>query len=257
MKRKNKTMSVISILLVSCCVGPYLYVFIKTFLQTDGGGTLEFYYKALFATSQFLRQFWKSLLYGILIVAGQVLVSIFAGYGFAKYHFKGKNVMFLMLMILMILPVQVTLVPNYMLMYQLELLDTFSSIALPAMFLPLGTFIMTQSFRAISSEIIDAAKLDGCNLFEIIFKIVVPITKNGIVCVALLAFLDSWNMVEQPIVFFKDFHDYPLSVALASIQIAEPAVQYVCCFLVILPPLFLFTYFNNEIIEGIAVGREK
>lgn len=257
MKKKSIFGNFISLMLVICCIGPYLYIFIKTFLQEQGGFTFEYYYKALFATSQFLAQFWKSLLYGIVIVTGQVMVSMFAGYGFAKCYFKGKNIMFMTLMILMIMPVQVTLVPNYMLMHQLDLLNTFYSIAFPAMFLPLGSFIMTQSFRAISNEVIDAARLDGCNLLQIIFKIAVPISKSGLICVILLAFLDSWNMVEQPIVFLKDFHDYPLSVALASIQTSEPAVQFVCCLLVMVPPLFLFTYFNQEIIEGIVIGREK
>lgn len=256
MKKKNIVGTLVSFLLVICCVGPYLYIFIKTFWQEQGGFTFEYYYKALFSTSQFLRQFWMSIFYGIVIVAGQVIISIFAGYGFAKCNFKGKNIMFMTLMVLMIMPVQVTLVPNYMLMYQLDLLNTFYAIAFPAMFLPLGTFIMTQSFRAISNEVIDAAKLDGCNLFQTLFKIAVPISKSGLICVVLLAFLDSWNMVEQPIVFLKDFHDYPLSVALASIQTSEQAVQFVCCLLVMLPPLFLFTYFNQEIIEGIAIGRE-
>ena len=256
MKKKSMLGTLISLLLILCCVGPYLYLFIKTFWQGADGITFEYYYKALFETSQYLNQFWKSLLYAVVIVSVQVLVSIFAGYGFAKCDFKGKNVLFFMLMVLMIIPVQVTLVPNYMIMYESGFLNTFYSIALPVMFLPLGTFIMTQSFRAIPNEIIEAARLDGCNLLQIIFKIATPIAKNGLVCIILLGFLDCWNMVEQPIVYLEDFHDHPLAVALASVQPAEPQIQFVCCLLVILPPLFLFAFFNKEIVEGLAVERE-
>ena len=256
MKRKKLIGSCISLILIFICFAPYVYIFIKSFLQENGNFTLQYYYDAFLATSQFLLQFWRSLLYGLVIVIGQILVSIFAGYGFAKCHFRGKNAMFLVLMIFMIMPVQVTLVPNYMLMQDLNLLNTFYAIALPAIFVPLGTFIITQSFRSISNDVMDASRLDGCSLFQTIFRIAVPMSKSSVICVILLSFLDSWNMVEQPIVLLNDFRKYPLAVALASVQTEEPTVQLVCCLLVILPPLFLFSFFHRELLEGIAIGKE-
>ena len=81
--------------------------------------------------------------------------------------------------------------------------------------------------------------------------------KSGLVCVTLLSILDGWNMVEQPIVYLKNFEDYPISVALATTSPTDSAVKLVCCMLVVLPPLFLFLYFNRELVEGIAIGGEK
>lgn len=184
-------------------------------------------------------------------------MSILAGYGFAKCRFPGKKVLFFLLMVMMIMPLQVTLVPNYMILEKMELLDTYYALALPAIFIPLGTFVMTHGFKAVPNDIIDAAKLDGCSTLGIICRIVTPISKSGLVCTMLLSFLDSWNMVEQPIVYMRDFVKYPISVALASVPPEDPTVQLVCCILVVLPPLFLFSFFNRELVEGIAFGGEK
>ena len=108
-----------------------------------------------------------------------------------------------------------------------------------------------------SNDIIDAAKLDGCGLFGLLTKIILPMNTSGLVCVTLLSFLDGWNMVEQPIAYIKDFARYPISVALAYVPPTDPTLQLVCCILVVLPPLFLFTYFNRELVEGIVLAEVK
>ena len=140
---------------------------------------------------------------------------------------------------------------------KLGLLDTYSALILPSIFIPLGTFILTQSFKSVSDDIIDAAKLDGCGLFRLLTKILLPMNTSGLVCVTLLSFLDGWNMVEQPIAYIKDFLRYPISVALAYVPPADPTLQLVCCIMVVLPPLFLFTYFNRELVEGIVLAEVK
>lgn len=244
----------VSFILTAVCVVPFVYILILSLRDLEGGFTLEHYYEVFFAQSQYLIRFWKSLAMSICIAAGQVFVSVMAGYGFAKYKFPGKNVMFFALLILMIMPLQVTLVPNYIILDEMGLLDTYYALILPAIFVPLGTFIMTQSFKSVPNEVIEAAKLDGCNTMTVICKIVAPMNKSGLVCTMLLSFLDGWNLVEQPLVYLNEFADYPISVALASVPPEEPTVQLVCCLLVVLPPLFLFSYCNQELAEGIAIG---
>ena len=103
----------------------------------------------------------------------------------------------------------------------------------------------------------EAARLDGCGTIGIICRISAPMNRAGMVCTLLLSFLDGWNMVEQPMVYLENFGRYPISVALASVPPEDPTVQLVCCILTVLPPLFLFTYFNRELVEGIALGGEK
>lgn len=257
MKTKTSvTGSIFAWIFTFISIAPFVYVLTLSFL-TPNGVTFGYYYDVFLGTSQYLLRFWKSLLICLAIVAGQLVVSVLAGYGFAKCDFPGKNVLLFILMILMVLPLQVTLAPNYIMLDKLGLLDTYSALIFPSIFIPLGTFILTQSFKSVSEDIIDAAKLDGCGLFSLLIRIVLPMNTSGLVCVTLLSFLDGWNMVEQPIAYLKDFLRYPISVALAYVPPADPTLQLVCCILVVLPPLFLFTYFNRELVEGIVLAEVK
>ena len=246
--------TVCALFLTVLCLAPFLYVLVNSVL-TEGGVTLMYYYEVFLASPQYLLCFWLSMGLACCIAGGQVIVSVLAGYGFAKCRFKGRNALVFFLMELMILPLQVTLVPNYIVLDRLDLLYTYQALILPAIFIPLGTFIMTQGFRSVPNEIIDAARLDGCGTLSVLIRIAVPMNKSGLVCTLLLSFLDGWNMVEQPIAYIKDFECWPLSVSLASTLPADPTVRIVCCVLAILPPLFLFVYFNRELVEGITLGK--
>lgn len=257
MKKKHSEAAVIAILLIAFCILPFLYVLVKSFIDMEGAFTLEYYYKVFLAQSQYLFRFWKSLALSLCIALCQLLVSVLAGYSFAKCKFAGKNFLFFLLIIWMVLPLQVTLVPNYVMLDRIDLLNTYYALALPMIFVPLGAFIMTQSFKAVPNETIEAARLDGSGSLSIIFRIMLPMSKSGLVCTALLSFLDGWNMVEQPIVFLKELTQYPLAVALATAPPGDPNVQLVCCILAALPPLLLFALFNREMAEGIELGGGK
>ncbi len=257
MKKTSRISSITAFLLTLICVVPFLFILVRSFLGAEENFTLHYYYEVFLAETAYLLRFWKSLALIALIAAAQVIFSTLAGFGFAKYSFPGKNVIFFSLMILMIMPLQVTLVPNYLMLDGMDLLDTYYALALPAMFVPLGTFIMTQSFKSVSNEIVEAARLDGCGTLNMILRIAAPMNKSGLVCTMLLSFLDGWNMVEQPMVYLEDFSKYPISVGLASVPPGDPTVQLVACILVALPPVFLFAYYNRELVEGIAIGGEK
>lgn len=239
------------------CLAPFLIVFAGGFWQTETGFSIQAYYDVFLGSSQYLLRFWRSLGLCLCITAGQVVVSVMAGYGFAKCTFPGKNIMYFFLMILMVLPLQVTLVPNYIMLDRLDLLGTDGALIFPGIFVPLGTFLITQSFRAVPDDVVDVARLDGCGLWRILVQVAVPVARGGIVCAGLLTFLDAWNMVEQPIAYLRDFTRYPISVALAYVTPSESVRQFVCCILVILPPLFLFSCFHREMVEGIVFGEEK
>ena len=120
-----------------------------------------------------------------------------------------------------------------------------------------GRRAMLEAERLLREQGYEAARLDGCGTLKLICRIAVPMNRAGLICTLLLSFLDGWNMVEQPMVYLEDFGRYPISVALASVPPENPTVQLVCCILVALPPLFLFAYFNRELVEGIALGGEK
>lgn len=255
--RKNILLWLLAAVLLSICTVPFGYILIRAFFDDDGAFTALNYYQVFLASPQYLVRFFRSLALAVCIALGQVIFSVLAGFGFAKYRFPGKNIMFFLLMALMIMPLQVTLVPNYIVLDAIGLRNTYSALALPAIFVPLGTFLMTQTFRAIPQEVLYASKLDGCNDVMTLLKITVPIGKGGIACTLLLSFLDGWNMVEQPMVFLDHFDSYPISVALASVQAGKLGVQLACCVLVMIPPLLLFALFHQELVEGITLGQGK
>ncbi len=257
MKRRTVRSFAVSLLLTAVCLVPFLYILGKSFLTGDGTPTLANYYQIYLGQGQYLLRFWKSLALALPIAALQTVVSVLAGFGFAKCRFPLRRTLFFLLMVLMILPLQVTLVPNYMVLKEMGLLNTCYALVLPAIFVPLGTFIMTQSFQAIPGEVLEAARLDGCTTLGIILRVAVPINKSGLVCTALLSFLDGWNMVEQPVVYLESFSQYPFAVALASVPPREQTLLLAACVLVVLPPILLFAYYNRELVEGICIGGEK
>lgn len=245
----------VGVLVAAVSLLPFCFLFLRSFW--DGGVTLQPYYDVFLSTSRYLDSFWRSLGLTCTVAAGQLAVSVPAGFCFAKRSFPGKRVLAFLLVALLVLPVQVTLVPNYLMLKNLGLLNTYAALILPALFAPLGTFLLGQSFRSIPNALLDAARLDGCGTIGLLWRIVMPMRKGTMACVAILAFLDAWNMVEQPLAYLRSFQEYPLSVGLAYAAPQGVAVQMVCCLLAALPPLFLFAFFSQDLVDGIVLGEVK
>ncbi len=245
----------VGVLVAAVSLLPFCFLFLRSFW--DGGVTLQPYYDVFLSTSRYLDSFWRSLGLTCTVAVGQLAVSVPAGFCFAKRSFPGKRILAFLLVALLVLPVQVTLVPNYLMLKNLGLLNTYAALILPALFAPLGTFLLGQSFRSIPNALLDAARLDGCGTIGLLWRIVMPMRKGTMACVAILAFLDAWNMVEQPLAYLRSFQEYPLSVGLAYAAPQGVAVQMVCCLLAALPPLFLFAFFSQDLVDGIVLGEVK
>ena len=245
----------VGVLVAAVSLLPFCFLFLRSFW--DGGVTLQPYYDVFLSTSRYLDSFWRSLGLTCTVAVGQLAVSVPAGFCFAKRSFPGKRILAFLLVALLVLPVQVTLVPNYLMLKNLGLLNTYAALILPALFAPLGTFLLGQSFRSIPNALLDAARLDGCGTIGLLWRIAMPMRKGTMACVAILAFLDAWNMVEQPLAYLRSFREYPLSVGLAYAAPQGVAVQMVCCLLAALPPLFLFAFFSQDLVDGIVLGEVK
>ena len=209
------------------------------------------YREVFLYTPSYLMKFWKSMLLSTVILAGQLVISCLGGYGFAKFSFKGKNVIFFFVIILMMMPLQVTLVPNYIVFERLGLIGSYASVILPGVFSTFGVFLLTQFFSSIPNSIIEAAKLDGASQIQILCRIIVPYAKSGVASLCILNFIDTWNMVEQPLIFLKDSTKYPLSVFLANVSRENLSISFVCGILAILPVFLLFLYLKDSLISGI------
>lgn len=237
-------------LLMVACVAPFAHILAYSL-------DWQALYQVYIATPGYLLRFWRSLALALGIAVGQTLISILAGYGFAKYSFFGKRAVSFAMLLMMVLPIQVTLVPGYLTLKRLNLLNTYWALVLPMVFVPLGTFLLTRSFQAVPEELIGAARLDGCGTLRMIFCIAVPTAKSGVVSVFILSFLDGWNMVEQPIAYVDSTTMYPLSVYLALAPGVATAVRFACCVLAAVPPVLLFLTFAREMNECIGLGGMK
>ncbi|MCM1226307.1 MAG: carbohydrate ABC transporter permease [Clostridium sp.] len=213
--------------------------------------TLQGYAEVFLLDPSYLSKFWSSMFISVTIVVGQTILSIISGYGLSKFRFPGKNIVLYLIMILMILPVQVTLVPNYILLDKIGLIGSYWAVILPGIFNPFGVFLMKQVFSSVPDECIEAAKIDGANQIQILLKIVIPMSKTGIASLIILSFIDAWNLIEQPLAFLKDQLKYPLSIFLSRINEFDFEIEFVCGVLAILPVLLLFLLLKDQMIKGI------
>jgi len=212
-------------------------------------------YKTAFITSPaYLLKFWNSVILTVPIVIGQIIVAAGASYCFARNRSKLANAAFFVYVILMLMPYQVTLVPNFLVAQWLNLIDTRWSIILPGIFSPFAVFILTKFMRRIPTAMIEAAKLDGAGEFQIFTKIFLPLCKGTIYSVAILVFIDYWNMVEQPLIMFKTTGDelYPLSIFLSKVNTADAGLAFAVATVYMIPSLLIFLYSEDYLVEGIA-----
>lgn len=219
--------------------------------------TLQNYAEVFLLDPSYLMKFWSSMLISITIVIGQVVLSVFSGYGLAKFRFPGKNIILYLIVVLMMLPIQVTLVPNYILFDKMGLIGSYWSVILSGVFSTFGVFLMTQVFSSVPNDCIEAAKIDGANQFQILMKILIPSSKAGIASLVILSFVDAWNMIEQPLVFLKNYLKYPLSIFLSRINESSLNIAFVCGVLAILPVSLLFLLLKDEMMQGIEYSNMK
>lgn len=231
---------------------PVIYMLIcSVWKGVDAGLSFMSYYDVFLESPGYLVKFWRSLGMCLLISAGQTVLACMAGTAFAKYSFIGKKFWLVVMALFMVLPIQVTLLPNYILLEKLGFLNSWKALIIPGIFSPFGTVWLTFIFRSLPNEWLDAARLDRANQLQIIRYIIVPASKPAIVTLFVLVFVESWNMVEQPVIFLEEQLDYPLSVFLAGVAQNSIGVQSVCGLLCLLPVTFFFLYYHTELTDGL------
>ena len=218
------------------------------------GFSLMGYYEVFFATPDYLAKFWVSLLLSVGAILGQMVISCMGGFAFAFYDFPGKKLLYGLLCLFMLIPLQVTLLPNYILLDQLGTLNTYWALLLPLAFAPLGTFLLTQIFRSVPADILHAARLDGAGTLQVLARVLLPCGKGGVSTLVVLTLIESWNMVEQPLIYLQDVGSYPLSVFLASQYMENLPFQFVCSVLSLLPLVLCFLYFGGDVLR--SAGRK-
>lgn len=212
------------------------------------------YETVLLKSPDYLLKFWNSVILVVPIVIFQTLVALLAAYGFARFDTKWRNAIFFTYIILMLMPYQVTLVPNYLVADWLGILDTRWAIILPGIFSPFAVFILTKFMRRIPSSVIEAAKLDGAGEWQIFTKICAPMSGGIVASVAILVYIDYWNMVEQPLVLLTGEAEalHPLSVFLSKINTGDAGVAFCVAAIYMIIPLLIFLYCEDYLVEGVS-----
>lgn len=222
-----------------------------------GKASLMQYYYALLREPTFLVMFWNSVILTAPIMLGQILVSSFGGYAFAKYRFPLRDQIFFLFIIVMLMPYQVTLVPNYILFNKINMIGSYLAIILPGVFTTFGVFLLRQFIQGIPDEYSQAARVDGAGHLSIFFRVIMPQCKSGIASLAILSFVDNWNMVEQPLIFLRDSYKYPMSIFLSFINTSNPGIAFACGILYMLPAVLIFLYGEEYLIKGIQLSGIK
>ncbi|MDE5619840.1 MAG: carbohydrate ABC transporter permease [Ruminococcus sp.] len=214
--------------------------------------TVSQYKEVLFKNPEYLFKFWNSVILTVPITVFQLAVAVLTSYGFSRYNNKVKNLIFFVYIILMLMPYQVTLVPNYLVADKFNLLDTRWSIVLPGIFSPFSVFLLTKVMRRIPVSYVEAAKLDGANEWQIMTQIFLPLCKSAMVSIGMLVFIDYWNMVEQPLILMKESELHPLSVFLSQINTGDIGLAFAVGVVYMIPTILMFLYGEDYLVEGIT-----
>lgn len=215
------------------------------------------YGKVFIDNPKYLTMFWNSVFMVVPIIVGQTIVAALAAYAFSKLKFRGRDSMFLVYVMTMLMPFQVTLVPNYIMVDKLGMLNSTGAIIVPGIFAAFGVFMLRQFMLDIPYAYIEAAKIDGAGHLRIFMTMIVPMIKPGLAALVILLFVDYWNMVEQPLIFLDDPFEQPLSVFLSRINDTDRGIAFAASMLYMAPMVMLFLYAESYFIEGIQLSGVK
>lgn len=218
-------------------------------------------YTELFASLSFPRYFLNSVVVALVVTVGSVLFSAMVGYALAKLDFPGRRTLFALVMGTLMVPGMVTFVPLFVLVANLDLINTYAALILPFLAAPFGVFLMRQFMLDVPDELLDAARVDGAGEFRTFFRIVLPQAKPALATLGILTFLGSWNNFLWPLVAVQSADKYTLPVALALYSTGQNTVQYgllvAGATVIVLPILIVFLALQRHIVQGISTTGLK
>jgi multiple sugar transport system permease protein len=217
------------------------------------------YFQQLFTELDFGRYLLNTIAVVLIGFIGMLFMAM-AGYGFAKFEFRGKKSMFFLVLATMMIPIQVTMIPTYLILSHIKLTNTLVGIAIPTLVSGFNIFLFRQFMSTMPAEILEAAKLDGAGEWRTFWKIVIPMSTPILAVQAVLTFIAGWNSFLWPLIIANDQNLYTLSVGLSLLnkQISvNPSLQMAAASLMVVPILFVFIIFQRFIVQGFALSGLK
>ena len=216
--------------------------------------TIGHFYRLLIESPAFYQLFWNTVGMTAAILLGQLVVGLPSAWAFAAFRFRGRDFLFGLYVVLMLLPFQVMLLPQYIVLQKLHLYNHPAAVILPAVFSTFPVFIMYRGFTQIDAEILEAARLDGAGELQIFIRIGLPLGKMGIQAAMVLSFLEYWNAVEQPLTYLKTESLKPLSLYLPVMVKGEVQTAFAASIITLLPAVLLFFCGQESLEKGIGAS---
>ncbi len=248
---------------------PFIYMLSLSFMTDTQifSGTTSFLpapftkenYIYVVKNADIFKYFFNSMFVAIATTIGQVIISAMAGYAFARFEFKNKELLFFLIIVSMMIPPQVNIIPLFFLMKQFHWIDTYWALIVPGLFGGFGVFMMRQWFKSMSADIESSAKIDGCNTFEVFYKIALPLAAPALATLAIFTFITTWNSFMWPLIVTNSDAMRTLPLGLANFKGsfreitdwgALTAYSVICSVPVIAVFLAGRKYFINDILSG-------
>lgn len=275
MKIKNQKLNILIFVILALLTLTYLYPVFYMGINSFKGSTEYFCdkfalpmelkwnnFKVMFSQFNILHYFSNSFIVAAGVVVFVTILSVLAGYGFSKLPFKGSETVYLIMILTMMVPAQVTVIPMYTLFAKLHLNNTFRGIILCylATALPSAILLLTANFRGIPNELLESASIDGCNYFQKVKNIIIPLGKTAIILNAIFNFVWTWNDLFMPTILLQKNEVKTVMVALSTLvtrYAKEPTLQLTGLFLCAFPTLIVYCFCQKYIVKGVAMGSLK
>lgn len=219
--------------------------------------TFQNYLELLFDKPDFYVVFFQSMKIVGITLAGQLLIGVPAAWAFAQFRFPGKNVLFTCYIILMMMPFQVTMLSNYLVLNKLGLINTSWSVILPGIFSTFPVFLIYRAFSGIPKGLLEAARIDGAGEWQLFVYMGLPLGSTGILSAFVLGFLEYFGLIEQPLAFLKDKALWPLSLYLPEIGLEEAGYAFAASVVALIPAVFVFLLGQDYLEKGIVASAMK
>lgn len=220
--------------------------------------SLDQYWRVLIQDTSILRYYFNSVGYTAATLLGQIVIIPMLAYALSRFEFRGRDMSSFAVIVLLLLPFQVTMVPTVLTLRRLGLMDTMWAIILPSLVSPFYVFLLRQSMLGIPGELFEAAQIDGAGPARCYVHIALPVSHAMIGAAVALSFADCWNMVEQPLVFLPNRSDLqPLSVVFNQLSQESTGVEFAGAVLYLLPALLIYLFFQDDIMTGITLSEMK
>ena len=229
---------------------PVVLTVVMSFLS-DGELSAEGYRVLFFDCFPFYRMFWNSVLYAFSITLGAIVVAVPAAFAFRFAQFPGKQALYVLYIVLMMMPLQVMLLPNYIGLRDMSLLNTPYAIILPLVFSPLAVVVLHQYLKECDTQMVEAARLETNSVLKIILHCILPQVKLCVFAVGLLIFAEAWNLVEQPLLYLDEDRWKNLSLLFSEAERYEAEVLLPVAVLFMIPVLLWYLLFHNELKRGL------